>query len=115
VSSSRRDDSPIKSYSSSRREDSPTKSYSSSRREDSPTKSFSRIYQDKDGSSRSEEFYNRDATEKKTTIIDGEPTDGNYTRTTITEKEETIEKREVLKFTEVGNGGVSSGRYEISG
>ena len=71
---------------------------------DNPTSttSFSRVYEDKDGSSRSEETYNRESNEKKTTIIDGEPENGNYTKTTITEKEETIEKREVLKFTEIG-------------
>ena len=56
--------------------------------------------QEKDGSSRSEETFNKEASEKKTTIIDGEPENGNYTKTTITEREETIEKREFLQFTE---------------
>ena len=70
---------------------------------ESPAKvsSFSRVFEDKDGSSKSEETFNRESSEKKTTILDGKPEDGNYTRTTITEREETIEKREVLKFTEV--------------
>ena len=64
--------------------------------------SYTRVFADKDGSSKSEETFNRESTEKKTTILDGKPEDGNYTKTTITEREETIEKREVLKFTEVG-------------
>ncbi len=70
---------------------------------ESPAKlaSYSRVFEDKDGSSKSEETYNRESSEKKTTIMDGKPEDGNYTKTTITEREETIEKREVLKFTEV--------------
>ena len=71
---------------------------------ESPSKasSYTRVFADKDGSSKSEETFNRESTEKKTTILDGKPEDGNYTKTTITEREETIEKREVLKFTEVG-------------
>lgn len=70
--------------------------------DESPSKStkITRYYEDKDGSNRSEETFNRESTEKKTTIIDGEPDQGNYTKTTITEREETIEKREVLQFTE---------------
>ena len=74
------------------------------KKEENPTKStnFSRIYESKDGSSRSEENFNRDCVEKKTTIIDGEPENGNFTKTTITEREETIEKKEILKFTEKG-------------
>ena len=71
---------------------------------ESPSKasSYTRVFADKDGSSKSEETFNRESKEKKTTILDGKPEDGNYTKTTITEREETIEKREVLKFTEVG-------------
>ncbi len=45
-------------------------------------------------------MFNRESNEKKTTIIDGEPDGGNYTKTTITEREETIEKKEVIQFTE---------------
>ena len=68
----------------------------------SSVSSYSRVFEDKDGKSKSEETFNREAVEKKTTIIDGEPENGSYTKTTITEREETIEKREVLQFTEVG-------------
>ena len=72
--------------------------------DNSPSKStaYTRVYESKDGSNRSEENYNRDCTEKKTTIIDGVPDSGNYTKTTITEREETIEKKEYIKFTEKG-------------
>ena len=63
---------------------------------------------EKDGSSRSEETFNKEASEKKTTIIDGEPENGNFTKTTITEREETIEKREFLQFTETSGPGTQS-------
>ena len=76
-----------------------TGTFKINRREDdsiSPSRStaYTRVYESKDGSNRSEENYNRDCTEKKTTIIDGVPDSGNYTKTTITEREETIEKKE---------------------
>ena len=54
---------------------------------------------------RSEETYNREVTEKKTTILKEPEVSGNketYKKTTITEKEETIQKTEVLKFTQIG-------------
>merc|ERR1711936_515183 len=84
-----------------------TGTFKINRREDdsiSPSRStaYTRVYESKDGSNRSEENYNRDCTEKKTTIIDGVPDSGNYTKTTITEREETIEKKEYIKFTENG-------------
>ncbi len=61
----------------------------------SPTKtSYTRAYQDKNSADRSEESYDREVTEKKTTIYD----DDKRTKTTITEKEETIHKSEILKF-----------------
>ena len=79
-----------------------TGTFKINRKDESPSKStaYSRIYESKDGSNRSEENFNRDCTEKKTTIIDGVPDSGNYTKTTITEREETIEKKEYIKFTE---------------
>ena len=116
LSSSPFKSSPNKSFSSPTKAQSPIRStsYASPIRTDTfkvkktlsetPAKvsSYSRVFEDKDGSSKSEETFNRESTEKKTTILDGKPEDGNYTKTTITEREETIEKREVLKFTEVG-------------
>ena len=74
----------------------------------STSTSIHRIYEEKDGSSRSEETFNKEASEKKTTIIDGEPENGSYTKTTITEREETIEKREFLQFTETSGGSAAS-------
>ena len=81
-----------------------TSTFKVQKNEDTPStkSSYSRVYQDKDGKNKSEETFNREAVEKKTTIIDGEPENGSYTKTTITEREETIEKREFLQFTEVG-------------
>ena len=81
-----------------------TGTFKVNRNEESPSKStkFSRVYETKDGLGRSEENFNRDCVEKKTTIIDGEPEKGNYTKTTITEREETIEKKEIVQFTEKG-------------
>ena len=54
---------------------------------------------------KSEETYNREVTEKKTTILNEPEVSGNketYKKTTITEKEETIQKTEILKFTQIG-------------
>ena len=54
---------------------------------------------------KSEETYNREVTEKKTTIVDEPKITGNketFKKTIITEKEETIQKTEVLKFTQIG-------------
>ena len=53
----------------------------------------------------SQETYNREVTEKKTTIVDEPKVSGNketFKKTTITEKEETIQKTEILKFTQIG-------------
>ena len=76
----------------------------------STSTSVHRIYEEKDGSSRSEETFNKEASEKKTTIItDGKPENGSYTKTTITEREETIEKREFLQFTEKASSGPGVG------
>jgi len=75
---------------------------------------FSRVYEDKDGSSRSEESFNREAMEKKTTIIDGDPDSGkSFRKTTITEREETIEKREILHFTEHSKDRISRSPQKI--
>ena len=84
---------------------------SSPSRSRSPIKTVSAkepiVCQDNEGlrNEKSEEIYNREMTEKKTTII-GEPKiSGNketYKKTTITEKEETIEKTEIRKFTQIG-------------
>ena len=70
------------------------------------TTSHSTTYDnDKDGiKERSEETYNRELTEKKTTILEDPIETGKketYKKTTITEKEENIQKTEVLKFTQV--------------
>ena len=56
------------------------------------------------GDFKSKETYSRDVTEKKTTIDHSPVIEGNtetYKKTVVTEKEETIQKTEVLKFTEV--------------
>ena len=57
------------------------------------------------------ETYNREVTEKKTTIDHSPVKDSlsgveTFKKTVVTEKEETISKTEVLKFTEVGPGRV---------
>ena len=59
------------------------------------------------------ETFNREVTEKKTTIDHSPVRDSKgvetYKKTVVTEKEETISKTEVLKVTEVGKAGTKLG------
>ena len=64
----------------------------------------------------SEETYNREVTERKTTILDEPGSVGDretYKKTTITETEETIQKTEFLKFTQVAGAPLNSVEKEI--
>ena len=82
---------------------------SSPSRSRSPIKTVTKIEtsiiknDDAERKEKSEETYKKEVTEKKTTILDEPKISGNketYKKTTITEKEETIQKTEVLKFTQ---------------